>query len=57
VLSIYWKRNPLIFPSTLYNKELNTTDATKYLGVTISKGLKYHINKSKQLIVIHQKKH
>ena len=45
-----------MFPSTLYNKELNTTDATKYLGVTISKDLKYHNNKSKQLIVIHQKK-
>jgi hypothetical protein len=39
--------------NTLYNKEVNTTDATKYLGVAISKDLKYHNNKSKQLIVIH----
>jgi hypothetical protein len=40
VSSITGKRNPLMFPSTLYNKELNTTDATKYLGVAISKDLK-----------------
>jgi hypothetical protein len=39
VSSITGKRNPLMFPSTLYNKELNTTDATKYLGVAISKDL------------------
>jgi hypothetical protein len=33
LLRITRKRNKLIFPCTLHNKELGTIDATKYLGV------------------------
>ena len=36
VLRITRKRNPVIFPYKLHNKELNVTNAAKYLGVTIS---------------------
>ena len=35
VLRISRKRNPVIFPYKLHKKELNVTNATKYLGVTI----------------------
>ena len=43
LLRITRKRNKLIFPCTLHNKELGTIDATKYLGATytISKGLSW----------------
>ena len=46
VLRITRKRNPVIFPYKLHNKELNVTNAAKYLGVTISKDLNWspHIN-------------
>ena len=46
VLRITRMRNPVIFPYTLHNKELNVTNAAKYLGVTISKDLNWspHIN-------------
>ena len=46
VLIITRKRNPVIFPYKLHNKELNVTNAAKYLGVTISKDLNWthHIN-------------
>ena len=46
VLRITRKRNPVIFPYKLHNKELNITNAAKYLGVTISKDLNWtpHIN-------------
>ena len=46
VLRITPKRNPVIFPYKLHNKELNVTNAAKYLGVTISKDLNWspHIN-------------
>ena len=33
------KRNPVIFPYKQHKKELNVTNAAKYLGVTISKDL------------------
>ena len=36
VLRITRKRNPVIFPYKLHNKELNVTNAATYLGVTIS---------------------
>ena len=46
VLRITRKRNPVIFPYKLHNKELNVTNAAKYIGVTISKDLNWspHIN-------------
>ena len=46
VLGITRKRNPVIFTYKLHNKELNVTNAAKYLGVTISKDLNWspHIN-------------
>ena len=46
VLRITRKRNPVIFPYELHTKELNITNAAKYLGVTISKYLNLtpHIN-------------
>ena len=46
VLGITRKRNPVIFPYKLHKKELNVTNAAKYLGVTISKDLNWtpHIN-------------
>ena len=46
VLRITRKRNPVIFPYKLHNKELNVTNAAKYLGVTISKDSNWspHIN-------------
>ena len=46
VLRITRKRNPVIFPYKLHNKELNVTNAAKYLGVNISKDLNWspHIN-------------
>ena len=46
VLRITRKRNPVIFPYKLHKKELNVTNAAKYLGVTISKDLNCtpHIN-------------
>ena len=46
VLRIARKRNPVIFPYKLHNKELHVTNAAKYLGVTISKDLNWspHIN-------------
>ena len=46
VLRITRKRNPVIFPHKLHKKELNVTNAAKYLGVTISKDLNWtpHIN-------------
>ena len=46
VLRITRKRNPVIFPYKLHKKELNVTNAAKYLGVTISKDLNWtpHIN-------------
>ena len=31
------KRNPVIFPYKLHKKELNVTNAAKFLGVTIYK--------------------
>ena len=37
VLRITRKRNPVIFPYKLHRNELNVTNATKYLRVTISK--------------------
>ena len=40
VLRITRKRNPVIFPYKLHKKELNVTNAAKYLGVTISKDLR-----------------
>ena len=39
VLRITRKRNLVIFPYKLHKKELNVTNAAKYLGVTISKDL------------------
>ena len=46
VLRITRKRHPVIFPYKLHNKELNVTNASKYIGVTISKDLNWtpHIN-------------
>ena len=44
VLRITRKRNPVIFPYKLHNKELNVTNAAKYLGVTISKDLNWSPN-------------
>ena len=46
VLRITRKRNPVIFPYKLHKKELNVTNAAKYLGVIISKDLNWtpHIN-------------
>ena len=46
VLRITRKRNPVIFPYKLHKRELNVTNAAKYLGVTISKDLNCttHIN-------------
>ena len=44
VLRITRKRNPVIFPYELHKKELNITNAAKYLGVTISKDWTSHIN-------------
>ena len=46
VLRITRKRNPVIFPYKLHNKELNVTNAAKYLCVSISKDLNWtpHIN-------------
>ena len=46
VLRITRKINPVIYPYKLHNKELNVTNAAKYLGVTISKDLNRtpHIN-------------
>ena len=46
VLRITRKRNPVIFPYKLHKKELNVTNAAKYIGVTISKDLNWtpHIN-------------
>ena len=46
VLRITRKRNPVIFPYKLHKKELNVTNAAKYLGVTISEDLNWtpHIN-------------
>ena len=46
VLRITRKRNPVIFPYKRHNKELNVTNAAKYLGVAISKDLNWtpHIN-------------
>ena len=46
VLRITRKRNPVIFPYKLHKKELNVTNAAKYLGLTISKDLNWtpHIN-------------
>ena len=41
VLRITRKRNPVIFPYKLHNKELNVTNAAKYLGVTISKDINW----------------
>ncbi len=40
------KRNPVIFPYKIHKKELNVTNAAKYLGVTITKDLNWtpHIN-------------
>ena len=47
-LRITCKRNPVIFPYKLHKKELNVTNAAKYLGVTISKDLNWtpHVNNS-----------
>ena len=46
VLRTIRKRNPVIFPYTLHNKELNVTRAANYIRVTISKDLNWtpHIN-------------
>ena len=46
VLSIARNRNPVIFPYTLHNEELNVTNSAKYLVVTLSKDLNWtpHIN-------------
>ena len=46
VLRTIRKRNPVIFPYKLHNKELNVTSAANYLRVTISKDLNWtpHIN-------------
>jgi hypothetical protein len=46
VLRITRKKNPIIFPYLLHGTELKSTDAAKYLGVTISKDLNWspHIN-------------
>ena len=46
VLRIARKRNAVIFPYKLHKKELNVTNAAKYLGVTTSKDLNWtpHIN-------------
>ena len=46
ILRITRKRNPVIFPYELPKKELNVTNAAKYLGVTISNDLNWtpHIN-------------
>ena len=40
------KKHPVIFPYKLHGIELKTTEAAKYLGVTISKDLSWtnHIN-------------
>ena len=46
ILRTIRKRNPVIFPYKLHNKELNVTSAANYLRVTISKDLNWtpHIN-------------
>ena len=46
VLRITRKRNPVFFPYKLHNKELNVTNAAKYIGDTISNDLNWtpHIN-------------
>jgi hypothetical protein len=46
VLRITRKRNLVIFPYTLHNNQLNSTQEAKYLGVTISQDLSWtkHIN-------------
>jgi hypothetical protein len=43
VLRITRKRNPVIFPYTLHNIQLNSTQEAKYLGVTISQDLSWTI--------------
>jgi myo-inositol-hexaphosphate 3-phosphohydrolase len=46
VLSISRKKHPVTFPYDLHGQQLNSTEAAKYLGVTISKDLYWtnHIN-------------
>jgi len=41
ILRITRKKNPIIFPYKLHNTELKSTEAAKYLGVTITKDLNW----------------
>jgi len=46
VLRIHRKKKPVIFPYTLHDTTLRTTENAKYIGVTISSNLNWssHIN-------------
>ena len=45
VLRVTRNKKPMIFPYTLHNIELKTTDAAEYLGVTINKDLNWSSHK------------
>jgi hypothetical protein len=52
VLMITKKRNPVIFPYTLHNIQLNSTLEAKYVGVTL---LVKTFHRPKMLITLHLK--